>query len=166
MRYSCNLAAVTMILALSLASAQIAMAQEGGEMPSVITAAGTEAEYVPVPGFPKGAEFSIINSDPATGAFEMFFRLQPGVTIPMHFHTSSERAVGVQGTLTLAYEDGSTMDITPGSYMFVPWQMPHAASCPEGEWACIGYFYFDKPFDVTWVGDLPEDLNPMPDEAG
>ena len=165
MRYSCNLATVTTILALPLASAQIAMAQEGGEMPSVITAAGTEAEYVPVPGFPRGADFSIMNGDPATGAFEMFFRLQPGVTVPMHFHTSAERTVGVQGTITMAYEDGSTMDITPGSYMFIPWQMPHAASCPEGEWPCIAYFYFDKAFDVTWVADPPEDPNPMPDQA-
>ncbi len=166
MRYSCNLAAVTMILALSLASAQIAMAQEGFEMPSVITAAGTEVVYVPVPGFPRGADFSIINGDPATGAFDMFFRLQPGVTVPMHFHTSAERTVGVQGTITMTYDDGSTTDITPGSYMFIPWQMPHAASCPEGERPCIAYFYFDKAFDVTWVADPPEDPNPMPDEAG
>ena len=165
MRYSYNLAAVTMILALSPASAQVAMAQEGGDMPSVITAAGTEAKYVPVPGFPRGADLSILNGNPATGAFEMFFRLQPGVTVPMHFHTSAERTVGIQGTITMTYTDGSTMDITPGSYMFIPWKMPHAASCLEGE-PCIFYAYFDKAFDVTWVADPPEDPNPMPDEAG
>ncbi len=165
MRYSYKLAAVTMILALSPASAQVVMAQEGGDMPSVITAAGTEAEYVPVPGFPRGADFSILNGNPATGAFEMFFRLQPGVTVPMHFHTSAERTVGIQGTITMTYTDGSTMDITPGSYMFIPSKMSHAASCLEGE-PCIFYAYFDKAFDVTWVADPPEDPNPMPDEAG
>ena len=166
MHYSFDPVAITTILALSLASAEIAMAQEGVEMPSVIAAAGTEVEYVPVPGFPRGADFSIMNSDPATGAFEMFFRLQPGVTVPMHFHTSAERAVGVQGTITMEYQDGSTMDITSGSYMFIPWKMPHAAFCHEGELPCIAYFYFDKAFDVTWVADPPEDPNPMPDETG
>jgi len=166
MRYSYTLAAGTMILALSLASAHMATAQEGGDMPSVITAAGTEAEYVPVPGFPRGADFSILNGNPATGAFEMFFRLQPGVTVPMHFHTSAERTVGIQGTITMAYDDGSTMDITPGTYMFIPSKMPHAASCSDGAEACIFYAYFDKAFDVTWVADPPEDPNPMPDEAG
>ena len=137
-----------------------AAAQEA--IQSAMSAAPATASYVPVPGFPVGPDMSVVYGDPASGAFEMYFRLQPGVRVPMHFHTSAERAVGVQGVITMEYEDESTMTISPGTYMFIPWKMPHAASCPSGASPCIAYFYFDKAFDVTWVGDPPADPNPMP----
>ena len=131
------------------------------EMATVTAAAPGTVSYVPVPGFPEGAEMSVVYGDPATGAFEMYFRMQPGVRVPMHFHTSAERAVGVQGVVTMEYEDGSEMTIGPGTYMFIPWKMPHAASCSSEASPCITYFYFDKAFDVTWVEDAPADPNPM-----
>lgn len=134
----------------------------GGGEAATIVAAAAEAEFVPVPGFPRGADFSVLKGDPMTGAFEMYFRLQPGVGVPMHFHTSAERSVGVQGTITMSFPDGSTHDIVPGSYMFIPWKAHHAATCPADGPECIAYFYFDKAFDVTWVGDPPADPNPMP----
>ncbi len=130
-----------------------------------VSAGPATVSYVPVPGFPKGTDMSVVYGDPASGAFEMYFRLQPGVRVPMHFHTSAERAVGVQGVITMEYEDESTMTISPGTYMFIPWKMPHAASCPSGASPCIAYFYFDKAFDVTWVGDPPADPNSMPQDT-
>jgi len=128
----------------------------------MISAAAASAEYVPVAGFPQGADLSVLYGDPSAGAFEMYFRLQPGVGVPMHFHTSAERAVGIQGTMTMEYQDGSKADISPGNYMFIPSKMPHAATCPAAGPACIAYFYFDQAFDVTWLADPPENPNPMP----
>ena len=55
--------------------------------PMMISAAAVSAEYVPVAGFPQGADLSVVYGDPSAGAFEMYFRLQPGVRVPMHFHT-------------------------------------------------------------------------------
>ncbi len=128
----------------------------------MISAAAASADYVPVAGFPQGADLSVLYGDPSAGAFEMYFRLQPGVRVPMHFHTSAERSVGIQGTMTMEYQDGSKADISPGNYMFIPSKMPHAATCPAAGPACIAYFYFDQAFDVTWVEDPPENPNPMP----
>ena len=130
--------------------------------PTMISAAAVSAEYVPVAGFPQGADLSVVYGDPSAGAFEMYFRLQPGVRVPMHFHTSAERSVGIQGTITMEYQDGSKADISPGNYMFIPSKMPHAATCPAAGPVCIAYFYFDQAFDVTWVEDPPENPNPMP----
>ena len=64
----------------------------------------------------------------------------------------------------MEYEDGSEMPISPGTYMFIPWKMPHAATCSSEASPCIAYFYFDKAFDVTWVEDAPADPNPMPQD--
>ncbi len=128
----------------------------------MISAAAASADYVPVAGFPQGADLSVLYGDPSAGAFEMYFRLQPGVRVPMHFHTSAERSVGIQGTMTMEYQDGSKADISPGNYMFIPSKMPHAATCPAAGPACIAYFYFDQAFDVTWLADPPENPNPMP----
>lgn len=152
-------------LAASVLLSTTAAAQDPIETAMSATAAEpATVSYVPVPGFPKGADFSVVYGDPAAGAFEMYFRLQPGVRVPMHFHTSAERAVGVQGVITMEYEDGSTMTIGPGTYTFIPWKLPHAASCPAESSPCIAYFYFDKAFDVTWVEDPPADPNPIPQD--
>lgn len=142
-----------------------AMAQEavgGATETEMIASKAVDATYVPVPGLPKGADFSVLNGDLIQGAFEMYFRLQPGVRVPMHFHTSAERSVGVQGTITMSFPDGTTSDITPGAYMFIPWEAHHAAPCPADGPECIAYFFFDKAFDVTWVDAPPAEPNPMP----
>lgn len=159
------LSPTTLLLTLGLAAVYLSGAAARGqeEVPSVIAASATAVDYVPVPGFPKGADFAVVRGDPMAGAFEMFFRLQPGTVVPMHFHTSAEHSVGIQGTITMTYPDGSKKDIRPGTYMFIPWEMHHAASCPAGQAACIAYFYFDKAFDVTWVNEPPANPNPLPE---
>ena len=151
---------ISLGLALNIANPQTAFAQM--EEPMMTSASANSAEYMAVSGFPQGADLSVLYGDPSAGAFEMYFRLQPGVRVPMHFHTSAERSVGIQGTITMEYQDGSKSDITAGGYMFIPWKMPHAALCAADGPACIAYFYFDKAFDVTWVADPPENPNPMP----
>lgn len=154
--------ALALAVCVGLFAADPGHAQQPEETPEVLAAAATTAEYVPVPGFPQGSDFSVVYGDPMAGQFEMFFRLQPGVTVPMHFHTSAERSVGIQGVITMSYPDGRTMDIGAGDYMFIPWKAHHAASCPADGPACIAYFYFDKAFDVTWVDEPPANPNPAP----
>ena len=158
--FSENMMRQLTLLALASAFAFPVLLAAQDPIASAVTAGPATVSYVPVPGFPKGADMSVVYGDPAAGAFEMYFRLQPGVWVPMHFHTSAERAVGVQGVMTMEYEDGSTMTIGPGTYTFIPWKLPHAASCATEGSPCIAYFYFDKAFDVTWVKDPPADPNP------
>ena len=133
-----------------------------GTEPMMTSAAAASAEYMPVAGFPQGADLSVLYGDPSAGASEMYFRLQPGVRVPMHFHTSPERLVGIQGTLTMEYPDGSKADINSGDYMLMPSKMPHAATCSAAGPDCIAYLYWEQAFDVTWVNDPPENPNPMP----
>ena len=152
--------ALILAFGLVLLPSQTAQAQDT----EMFATGPVNASFVPVPGFPKGADFYVVHGNPME-AFEMFFRLQPGVRVPMHFHTSAERAVGVQGVITMEFEDGTKSGVAPGTYMFIPGKAPHAATCPSGDSPCIAYFYFEKAFDVTWVGEPPSDPNPMP-EAG
>lgn len=140
----------------------VAFAQDSE--PMMVSASAASAEYVPVPGFPQGADFSVLYGDPSAGASEMYFRLQPGVRVPMHFHTSPERLIGIQGTVNMEYPDGSEAPLGPGDYMFMPSKLPHAANCPGGDTACVVYIYWAQAFDVTWVEDPPANPNPMPQE--
>ncbi len=147
-----------LVFGLALLPTQAAQAQHT----ELFATGPVSTSFVPVPGFPKGADFYVVNGDP-TQAFEMFFRLQPGVRVPLHFHTSAERAVGVQGVITMEFEGGEKGEVAPGIYMFIPSKLPHAAFCPSGGSPCVAYFYFERAFDVTWVGEPPSDPNPMPE---
>lgn len=150
------------VLVLAAAPAP-AHGQEGPDMPPpVLTADPAAVSYEPLPGYPRGTEIHVLKGDPRTGPFEIYLRLQPGVTIPMHFHSSAENSVGIQGNLVMRHMDGTRTEIGPGSYMFIPWRMPHEPTCPAGGPTCIVYFSFDRAFDTTWVGAPPANPNPMP----
>lgn len=137
--------------------------QETPDMPApVITANPNAVSYEPLPGYPRGTDVHVVSGDPRTGPFEIFLRLQPGVTVPMHFHSSAESAIGIQGRLSMRHQDGTRNEIGPGTYMFIPWRMPHEPTCPAGGPVCITYFSFDRAFDTTWVGAPPTNPNPMP----
>lgn len=136
--------------------------QQGIEAASLITGGPNEASFNPIPGFPQGTDLAVLRGNPEEGPFDAYIRLQPGTRIPTHFHTSAESSVGVQGDFTLEMQNGETITLDTGRYTFIPWEMPHAASCPDGGEECIGYFSFDRAFDVTWVEGPPENPNPAP----
>jgi quercetin dioxygenase-like cupin family protein len=154
-------AVATTVLLLPIASAAWAQGTQAEGTTMILAAPGT-ATYGPIAGFPKGTDIAVVRGDPGKGAFDAYIRLQPGVRIPVHFHSSAESAVGVKGNFTLEMKDGTKKALAAGMYTFIPWQMPHAASCPAGGAACIGFFVFDKAFDVTWVEAPPTNPNPMP----
>lgn len=154
-----SIAASVLVVALANNHAALSAADTAATQ-GLIMAGAMEAEYVPVTGFPRGADSSVLQGNPSTGPVEMYFRLQPGTRVPMHLHTSSERAVGIHGTITMTFPDGSMKDIRPGQYMFMPRETPHAASCPASGPACIAYIAFDGAFNVTWLDQAPVNPNP------
>ena len=62
---------------LALLPSQTAQAQDT----EMFATGPVNASFVPVPGFPKGADFYVVHGNPME-AFEMYFRLLPGVRVP------------------------------------------------------------------------------------
>ena len=147
------------ILTLALGLPTTTSAQEAAP---VAVALG-DATFVPIPGLPRGADFHVVNGSP-DAAFELYFRLQPGVEVPMHFHSSAERLVGLDGMMAMSFPDGRKEKLSAGAYLFIPPGSHHSATC-GGDVPCLAYLIFDEGFDITWVGDPPADPNPMPDES-
>ena len=117
--------ATLLILGLVLLPPRTAQAQQA----EMIAAGPESASFVPVPGLPAGSDFYVVNGSPEE-AFEMYFRLQPGVRVPMHFHTSPERAVGVQAQhLVPRFKDGPGGGAT--TYVFTETQSCSRVAPPE-----------------------------------
>lgn len=62
------------------------------------------------------------------------FEVQPGQSVPRHFHHGVESAYVVQGS-SVRGADGSTMDIKTGQHLMFPSEVPHAGFTVTGDTA-------------------------------
>ena len=90
------------------------------------------------PSLPEGAEFVVIEGDPAAEGkyFALRLRLPDGYRIPPHWHPVAERVTVISGTFRLGhgdrFDEGATRALKAGSYFTLPPQSRHFASA-EGE---------------------------------
>lgn len=105
------------------------------------------------PGLPEGAQIAVLDGDPtaSSGTFTMRVKMPAGYSVAPHAHPTDEDLTILSGTLRYggAPQSGSgTIDLGPGSFVFLPGQMPHHVSAPQGvEFQLHG----NSPFGITYV---------------
>jgi len=109
------------------------------------------------PSLPEGAEFVVLEGDPAEeGIFTMRLRLPDGYVIPPHTHPQVERVTVLTGTFKLGMDDsgdaGATTPLEAGSYTSMPPGMVHYAIA-EGE--VVVQLTTMGPWGIVYVN--PED---------
>jgi quercetin dioxygenase-like cupin family protein len=80
----------------------------------------------------KGAKIATLWGDPKTGAYGALKTIPDGVTLALHTHTYDQRVIALTGTIVLSIDGGSSKDLTPGSYAFIPGGLKHTAACKAG----------------------------------
>lgn len=91
-----------------------------------------------------------LHGDPAKPNSDVFFKVGGGDELPLHWHTSAERMVLVQGELTVRYQGHAPVTLTPGIYAYGPPKLPHDGRCNSDD-ACILFIAFEQPVDAYEV---------------
>jgi len=87
-----------------------------------------------------GCETTVLMGDPATGAFQIMYRMKKGFEFVKHWHAASESLVMVKGTVILNTDGGKEQTLKSGDYVHIPANLVHWGVCPE---ECVFYIYVD-----------------------
>ena len=84
------------------------------------------------PGFPQGIRNAPIATDPDTGGPTYLARFPAGSRFDMHWHTSTETVVVLEGAVDITL-DGASHTATAGSYIIIPGEAHHAWRVPADQ---------------------------------
>jgi quercetin dioxygenase-like cupin family protein len=123
----------------------------GNEAPLAIAATDPALEWGPCPDiFPVGCEITVLHGHPAGPNADAMLRVQPGVYLPPHRHTSAERMILVGGRFQVAYQGSEPITLNAGDYAYGPANLAHDARCLGTE-PCTLFIAFETPVDAVAV---------------
>ncbi|HSM10718.1 MAG TPA: cupin domain-containing protein [Lysobacter sp.] len=119
------------------------------------TAKDPQLQWGPCPEFmPEGCAIAVLHGDPGQDNADVFFRVPAGAQIPLHWHTSAERMVLVEGELQVTYAGQEPVALRPGTYAYGPAKLAHEGRCGEAA-ACTLFIAFEQPVDA-FPGSPPQ----------
>jgi quercetin dioxygenase-like cupin family protein len=144
-------AQVALLLALGFPGA-FALAQAPAPEQAVTWTTGdAKLKWGPCPPFlPKGCAIAVLHGDPAKDNVDVFFKVPAKSTIPLHWHTSPERMILVEGELHVTYEGQKTAVLKRGTYAYGPAKRPHTGVCASTV-PCVLFIAFESPLDAVPV---------------
>ncbi|HJT16309.1 MAG TPA: cupin domain-containing protein [Thermoanaerobaculia bacterium] len=116
-----------------------------------------QMKFGPTPGLPTCVTGALTKSDPGTGAFIAYAKIDAGCIVPWHWHNAAEHLMIVSGVAHMETMDAAPVDVSAGGFALVPSHHQHQASCPKG---CTMYVYSDGAFDIHYVDKQGNDLTP------
>lgn len=110
---------------------------------SHVAVADAKWEDAPLP----GVQFALAWGEDATGA-TWLFKIDPGVALPMHTHSSDYRGLSISGTWVHIAADGTEVATGPGDHSLIRGGAVHADRC-DGAAPCIFLLDFAGLRDVA-----------------
>jgi len=117
------------VLALAISCAAVARAQT----PTMVLHPAAEMQWKDGPvSLPKGAQMMVLEGDPSLpGPFTLRFKFPKGFQIQPHFHTQTEHATVLSGTILLGmgerFDRAAMRPLVAGSFGYWPAGTPHFA---------------------------------------
>ena len=131
-------------------------AQGTGEKPIVATVAS--AKFGTIPNAPECFTVVVEKGDPGTGPSVLLARFAPGCIAPFHWHTPSETAMLVSGSLEVQMKDDKAFVARHGDFVYLPGHHVHRATC-LGSAPCMVFLASDAAFDVHWVDAAGDEIS-------
>lgn len=135
---------LAMVAVLSLTSSLAAQEEKS------IVASAASAKFAPILNAPECFTVAVEKGDPGTGPSVILAKFTPGCVAPFHWHTPSETAMLVSGSLELQMKGDKAMVAHHGDFVFLPPHHVHRATC-LGSAPCLVFLTSDAAFDVHWV---------------
>ena len=115
-----------------------------------IFATAANAKFGAIPNAPECFTVAVDKGDPSKGASVILARFAAGCVAPFHWHTPSETAMMVSGSLEIQMKDEKPIIARHGDFAFLPAHHVHRATC-MGANPCIVFLSSDAAFDIHWV---------------
>lgn len=119
--------------------AALTLTAEGGGKATVWPAG--DVKWMESPAM-KGLWIAPLWGDPSKGAYGALKKVPAGTDLGWHTHTSDQKVVAVSGTIHFTLEGGSPVELTSGSYVFLPGGTKHHSACKAGV-DCV--FFEEQP---------------------
>ena len=122
---------------------------QGTDEKSIVSLAAS-AKFSAIPIAPACFTVAVEKGDPGTGPSVILAKFTPGCVAPFHWHTPSETAMLVSGSLELQMRDEKAMVAHHGDFVYLPAHHVHRATC-LGTAPCFVFLSSDAAFDIHWV---------------
>jgi len=136
------------LLTLTLALGAIHLSAQDSNQAIVNPAAS--AKFGPIPDAPPCFTIAVEKGDPSKGASVILAKFTPACVAPFHWHTPSETAMIVSGSLETQMKGDKPFVGHRGDFVFLPSHHVHRATC-QSSVPCLVFLTSDAPFDVHWV---------------
>jgi quercetin dioxygenase-like cupin family protein len=130
-------------------------AQETDEKPIVSTA--SSAKFGPMPNAPECFTVAVERGAPSKGTSVILAQFTPGCVAPYHWHTPSETAMVVSGSLELQMQGEKSIVAHRGDFAYLPAHHVHRATCSRAA-PCMVFLSSDGPFDIHWVDSSGQEI--------
>jgi quercetin dioxygenase-like cupin family protein len=145
-----SFAALTAVVGLSRLAAQ-----GTDNQPIVSPASG--AKFAPLPNAPECFTVAVEKGDPAKGPSVILAKFAPGCVAPFHWHTPSETAMVVSGSLEIQMKGDKSLVTHHGDFAYLPSHHVHRAACLI-PLPCIVFLTSDAAFDIHWVNGAGQEI--------
>ena len=138
-----------LLVALGAGVGLVRLAAQGtDEKPIVSTAAS--AKFGAVPNAPECFTVAVERGDPSKGPSVILAKFTPACVAPYHWHTPSETAMVVSGSLEIQMQGDKSLVTHHGDFAYLPAHHVHRATCLSAA-PCIVFLSSDAAFDIHWV---------------
>jgi quercetin dioxygenase-like cupin family protein len=148
MHISKRIFAFLVVFAASIMGQSRLAAQGTEEKP--IVAAAADAKFAAIPNAPDCFTIAVERGDPTKGPSVIFAKFAPGCVAPFHWHTPSETAMVVSGSLQTTMKGEKPFVAHHGDFLYLPAHHVHRAIC-LGSAPCLVFLTSDAAFDIHWV---------------
>lgn len=125
------------------------LAAQGTEEKTIV-ASSAGAKFNIIPNAPECFTVAVERGNPSAGASVLLAKFTPGCIAPFHWHTPSETAMVVSGSLEVQMKDDKAFVGRHGDFVYLPSHHIHRATC-LGSIPCLVFLTSDAAFDIHWV---------------
>lgn len=136
------------VLAIVISLLPMASAQDSAE--KAIVNPEVAVKFAPIPNAPECFTIAVEKGDPTKGPSVVLAKFTPGCVAPFHWHTPSETAMVVSGSLETQMKDDKAIVAHHGDFVYLPPHHVHRATC-KGTVPCLVFLTSDAAFDLHWV---------------
>ena len=155
MKHILSSAVLFVLIAVGSPRAPRAAGQDADQTPASNPLSG--AKFVSLPVAPQCFTIAVERGNPANGPSVVLAKFAPGCVAPFHWHTPSETAMVVSGSLETQMKDDKAFVAHHGDFVYLPPHHVHRATC-RGSEPCLVFLSSDAPFDIHWVDATGQEI--------
>jgi quercetin dioxygenase-like cupin family protein len=155
MTFSKRICAFLVVFAASIFG-QVRLAAQGTEEKPIVAAAA-DAKFAAIPIAPDCFTIAVERGDPTKGPSVILAKFAPGCVAPFHWHTPSETAMVVSGSLQTTMKGEKPFVAHHGDFLYLPAHHVHRAICLASA-PCLVFLSSDAAFDIHWVDAAGQEI--------